>query len=94
MNTRENKKLGQIEVARTFTDKEVMSNAIAKLRTLTLNRLLTVNDSEERVRLEKQQSILEYEELAVLGEDNIAESIQDKVLRLYSPILKSYYGKE
>lgn len=94
MNTRENKRLGQIEAARTFTDKEVMSNAIAKLRTLTLNRLLTVNDSEERVRLEKQQSILEYEELAVLGEDNIAESIQDKVLRLYSPILKSYYGKE
>ena len=28
----------QLEIARTFTDKEVMANAIAKLRTLTLNK--------------------------------------------------------
>lgn len=94
MNTSNYDQTKMLERAMTFTDKEVMSNAIAKLRTLTLNKLLTVEDPSEREKLEKQQVILEYEELAVLGEDNMAESIQDKVLRLYSPILKSYYGAE
>ncbi|WP_288764790.1 hypothetical protein [uncultured Porphyromonas sp.] len=76
----------QLEIARTFTDKEVMANAIAKLRTLTLNKLLTVEDPEERANLIEQQATLEYEEMAVLGDDEVSKNIQDKVVKLYSPI--------
>ncbi|MDD7557404.1 MAG: hypothetical protein PUJ69_01880 [Porphyromonas somerae] len=84
----------QLEIARTFTDKEVMSNAIAKLRTLTLNKLLTVEDPQERANLIEQQATLEYEEMAVLGDDEVSKNIQDKVVKLYSPILKAYYEEK
>lgn len=84
----------QLEMARTFTDKEVMSNAIARLRTITLNEILKTNNEREKEELEERQLLLEYEKRAVLGEDNIAKSIQDKVIRLYGPLLKSMYGQK
>lgn len=83
----------QLEQVRTFTDKEIMSNAIATLRGLTLNELLKTTNDKERKALEERQLLLEYEKMAVLGDDEIAKSIQDKVTRLYAPLLKAKYGQ-
>ena len=84
----------QLEQISTFTDKEIMSNAIATLRGLTLNELLKTKNDRERKVLEERQLLLEYEKMAVLGDDEIAKSIQDKVTRLYAPILKERYGQK
>ena len=84
----------QLEQVRTFTDKEIMSNAIATLRGLTLNELLKTTNDKERKALEERQLLLEYEKMAVLGDDEIAKSIQDKVTRLYAPMLKAKYGQK
>lgn len=80
------------KVADDPTKKEVMSGAIGELRAMTLNELMRTEDPEKIEELEERQMMLEYEEHAVLGNDSIARSIQDKVLRLYSPILKAYNG--
>jgi len=84
----------QLEQISTFTDKEIMSNAIATLRGLTLNELLKTTNDRERKALEERQLLLEYEKMAVLGDDEIAKSIQDKVTRLYAPMLKAKYGQK
>ena len=84
----------QLEQVRTFTDKEIMSNAIATLRGLTLNELLKTTNDKERKALEERQLLLEYEKMAVLGDDEIAKSIQDKVTRLYAPMLIAKYGQK
>ena len=84
----------QLEQISTFTDKEIMSNAIATLRGLTLNELLKTTNDRERKMLEERQLLLEYEKMAVLGDDEIATRIQDKVTRLYAPLLKAKYGKK
>lgn len=79
----------QLEMARTFTDKEVMSDVIASLRAITLNKLLKTDNDREKEELDKRQLLLEYEQFAVLGDDDIARSIQDKVIRFYAPLLRT-----
>lgn len=79
----------QLEMARTFTDKEVMSDVIASLRAITLNKLLKTDNDREKEELDKWQLLLEYEQFAVLGDDDIARSIQDKVIRFYAPLLRT-----
>ncbi|TFH94878.1 hypothetical protein [Porphyromonas levii] len=80
------------EVTDNATLKEVISQAIGELRIIVLNEMIATNDEQRRAELREQQDILEYESRVVLGDDEIARSVQDKALRLYSPMLKSYYG--
>ena len=84
----------QLEQVRTFTKKEVMSSAINELRGYIIRNLSSVTDDDRRQELMKQQRLLAFEANAVLGDDEIAQSVQDKVLRLYSPILKRYNEQE
>lgn len=84
----------QLEMARTFTDKEVMSNAINELRGLTINEMALTSDITKKSELMEQQKLLAFEAMAVLGDDEIAHSIQDKVLKLYGPILRKRNGVE
>ena len=84
----------ELEFARTFTDKEVMSSAISQLRARTINEYYETTDESKRQELEKRQLLLEFESRAVLGDDEIAHSIQDKVIRLYGPMLRKLNGVE
>lgn len=80
------------DLGNNATLKEVISQAIGELRIIVLNEMRATEDDRRRSELREQQDILEYESKAVLGNDEIARSIQDKAIRLYSPMLKSYYG--
>ena len=84
----------KLEFARTFTDKEVMSSAISQLRARTINEYSATTDKNKRQELEKRQLLLEFEARAVLGDDDIAHSIQDKVINLYGPMLRRLNGVE
>ena len=84
----------KLEFARTFTDKEVMSSAISQLRARTINEYSATTDENKRQELEKRQLLLEFEARAVLGDDDIAHSIQDKVINLYGPMLRKLNGVE
>ena len=84
----------KLEFARTFTDKEVMSSAISQLRARTINEYSATTDENKRQELEKRQLLLEFEARAVLGDDDIAHSIQDKVINLYGPMLRRLNGVE
>ena len=84
----------KLEFARTFTDKEVMSSAISQLRARTINEYYETTDESKRQELEKRQLLLEFEARAVLGDDDIAHSIQDKVINLYGPMLRRLNGVE
>ena len=83
-----------LEFARTFTDKEAMSSAISQLRARTINEYYETTDESNRQELEKRQLLLEFESRAVLGDDDIAHSIQDKVINLYGPMLRRLNGVE
>lgn len=48
----------QLEMARTFTDKEVMSNAINELRGFTINEISATTDIEKKNELMKRQKLL------------------------------------
>lgn len=84
----------KLEFARTVTDKEVMSSAISQLRARTINEYYETTDESKRQELEKRQLLLEFEARAVLGDDDIAHSIQDKVINLYGPMLRRLNGVE
>ena len=84
----------KLEFARTFTDKEVMSSAISQLRAMAINEYSATTDESKRQELEKRQLLLEFEARAVLGDDDIAHSIQDKVINLYGPMLRKLNGVE
>ena len=84
----------KLEFARTFTDKEVMSSAISQLRARTINEYSATTDKNKRQELEKRQLLLEFEARAVLGDDDIAHSIQAKVINLYGPMLRRLNGVE
>lgn len=84
----------KLEFARTFTDKEVMSSAISQLRAMAINEYYETNDESKRQELEKRQLLLEFEARAVLEDDDIAHSIQDKVINLYGPMLRRLNGVE
>ena len=84
----------ELEFARTFTDKEVMSSAISQLRAMAVNEYYTTTDEAKRQELEKRQLLLDFESRAVLGDDDVAHSIQDKVIRLYGPMLRKLNGVE
>ena len=84
----------KLEFARTFTDKEVMSSAISQLRAMAINEYYETTDESKRQELEKRQLLLEFESRAVLGDDDIAHSIQDKVINLYGPMLRHLNGVE
>lgn len=84
----------KLEFARTFTDKEVMSSAISHLRAMAINEYYATTDESKRQELEERQLLLEFESRAVLGDDDIAHSIQDKVINLYGPMLRRLNGVE
>ena len=84
----------ELEFARTFTDIEVMSSAISQLRAMAINEYSATTDENKRQELEKRQLLLEFEARAVLGDDDIAHSIQDKVINLYGPMLRKLNGVE
>ena len=84
----------ELEFARSFTDKEVMSSAISQLRARTINEYYETTDKSKRQELEKRQLLLEFESRAVLGDDDMAHSIQDKVINLYGPMLRKLNGVE
>lgn len=71
------------------TRKEVYSSIIGDLKVLTIKSIDRKNQSPEEIaKLEDQMHLLEFEQMAVLGDDEVARSIQDKVKKLYSPIIK------
>ena len=84
----------ELEFARTFTDKEVMSSAISQLRAMAINEYYETTDEAKRQEIEKRQLLLKFESRAVLGDDEIAHSIQDKVINLYGPMLRKLNGEE
>lgn len=84
----------ELEFARTFTDREVMSSAISQLRAMAIDESYATTDESERKELEKRQLLLEFESRAVLGDDDIAHSIRDKVINLYGPMLRKLNGVE
>ena len=84
----------ELEFARSFADKEVMSSAISQLRARTINEYYETTDKSKRQELEKRQLLLEFESRAVLGDDDMAHSIQDKVINLYGPMLRRLNGVE
>lgn len=84
----------ELEFVRTFTDKEVMSSAISQLRAMAINEYSATTDESKRQELENRQLLLEFEARAVLGDDDIAHSIQDKVINLYGPMLRRLNGVE
>ena len=84
----------KLEFARTFTDKEVMSSAISQLRAMAINEYSATTDESKKQELEKRHLLLEFEVRAVLGDDDIAHSIQDKVINLYGPMLRRLNGVE
>ena len=71
-----------------------MSSAISQLRAMAINEYYATTDENKRQELEKRQLLLEFEARAVLGDDDIAHSIQDKVIRLYGPMLRKLNGVE
>lgn len=71
-----------------------MSSAISQLRAMALNEYSATTDENKRQELEKRQLLLEFEARAVLGDDDIAHSIQDKVINLYGPMLRRLNGVE
>lgn len=84
----------ELEFARTFTDKEVMSSAISQLRAMAINEYHETTSEIKKQELEKRQLLLDFESRAVLGDDDIAHSIQDKVINLYGPMLRRLNGVE
>ena len=84
----------KLEFARTFTDREVMSSAISQLRAMAIDEYYATTDESKRQELEKRQLLLEFEARAVLGDDDVAHSIQDKVINLYGPMLRKLNGVE
>ena len=74
-----------------FTEREVLSEMIGQLRAYTIKRLIKLDDSDPlKQELRDFQSLLGWETIHVLGDDEVACSIQDKVLRTYKPLLKEY----
>ena len=71
-----------------------MSSAISQLRAMAINEYYATTDENKRQELEKRQLLLEFEARAVLGDDDIAHSIQDKVINLYGPMLRKLNGVE
>ena len=71
-----------------------MSSAISQLRGRTINEYSATTDESKRQELENRQLLLEFEARAVLGDDDIAHSIQDKVINLYGPMLRLLNGVE
>ncbi|WP_297132273.1 hypothetical protein [uncultured Porphyromonas sp.] len=71
-----------------------MSSAISQLRAMAINEYSATTDESKRQELEKRQLLLEFESRAVLGDDDIAHSIQDKVINLYGPMLRRLNGVE
>lgn len=80
-----------MKVIEDFTEREVLSEMIGQLRACTINRLVELDDSNLfKKSLDDFQSLLGWESLHVLGGDEVACSIQDKVLRTYKPLLEEY----
>lgn len=74
-----------------FTEREVLSEMIGNLRAYTIKRLVKLDDSDpKKQEMLDFQSLLGWEAIQVLGDDKMAWSIQDKVLRTYKPMLKEY----
>lgn len=74
-----------------FTEREVLSEMIGQLRAYTIKRLIKLDDSDPlKQELDDFQVLLGWEGRWVLGEDEKAWSIQDKVRRAYKPLLKEY----
>ena len=61
---------------------------------MAINEYYATTDENKRQELEKRQLLLEFESRAVLGDDDIAHSIQDKVINLYGPMLRKLNGVE
>ncbi len=61
---------------------------------MAINEYSATTDENKRQELEKRQLLLEFEARAVLGDDDIAHSIQDKVINLYGPMLRRLNGVE
>jgi len=61
---------------------------------MAINEYYATTDESKRQELEKRQLLLEFESRAVLGDDEIAHSIQDKVINLYGPMLRKLNGVE
>ena len=71
-----------------------MSSAISQLRAMAINEYYETTDEAKRQELHKRQLLLKFEAGAVLGDDDIAHSIQDKVINLYGPMLRRLNGVE
>lgn len=80
-----------MKVIEDFTEREVLSEMIGNLRAYTIKRLIKLEDSDPlNQELRDFQLLLGWEERKVLGDDEMACSIQDKVLRAYKPLLREY----
>lgn len=80
-----------MKVIEDFTELEVLSEMIGILRAYTIKRLVKLEDGDPlKEELDDFQTLLGWEVRKVLGTDEVACSIQDKVLRAYKPLLKEY----
>lgn len=72
------------------TEREIYSAVIGELKNIIILSIDNGNKTPEEIaNLRDSKLLLEFEQKAVLGEDETARSIQDKVKQLYIPILRS-----
>lgn len=82
-----------MKIIEDFTEREVLSEMIGSLRAFTIDRLVKLDNSDpQKQEMRNFQLLLRWEEQMCLGTDEIACSIQDKVLRSYKPLLQEYYN--
>lgn len=80
-----------MKVIEDFTEREVLSEMIGQLRAYTIRRLIKLDESDPlKHELDDFQVLLGWETIQALGDDEIAWSIQDKVIQSYKSLLREY----
>lgn len=69
-------------------DLEVYSGIIGELRAMIIDEIVETTDEEKKQELNRQQLLLREEGVAIFKEGLISQVIQDKVKRLYIPMVR------
>lgn len=69
-------------------DLEVYSGIISELRAMIIDEIVETTDEEKKQVLNRQQLLLREEGIAIFKEGLISQVIQDKVKRLYIPMVR------
>lgn len=67
---------------------EIYSGIIGELRAMIIDEIVETTDEEKKQDLNRQQLLLREEGIAIFKEGLISQVIQDKVKRLYIPMVR------